>query len=152
MDTCLPFGLRSVPYIFNRLSQAIHWILTNNYGVQHLLHYLDNFLTAGPADSPVCSHNLNAMLSLCQNINTPVKISKIEGPSTSLTFLGIHLDTVTMEPSNTAERKDSLLEELHNLYPRHKCTKWQLLSLIGNSPFHSKCYRLAEFFCTDSWI
>ena len=77
VDTCLPFGLRSAPYLINRLSQAIHWILANNYGVQHLLRYLDDFLTVGPADSPVCYHNLNAMLSLCQNINAPVKTSKI---------------------------------------------------------------------------
>ena len=89
IDTCLPFGLRSASYLFNRLSQAIRWILTNNYGVKHLLHYLDDFLTAGPADSPVCSQNLNAMLTLCQNINAPVKTSKIEGPSTSITLLGI---------------------------------------------------------------
>ena len=64
VDTCLPFGLRSAPYLFNRLSEAIHWTLTNNYGVQHLLHYLDDFLTAGPVNSAICSQNLNAMLSL----------------------------------------------------------------------------------------
>ena len=170
VDACLPFGLRSAPYLFNRLSQAIHWILTNNYGDQHLLHYLDDFLTAGPADSPVCSHNLNAMLNLSQNINasvktskiegpsTPitflgsqninasVKTSKIEGPSTPITFLGIHLDTVTMEASITAERKDSLLQELHNLYPRHKCTKRQLLSLIGKLSFSCKVLPAGRIF------
>ena len=138
VDTCLPFGLRSAPYLFNRLSQMIHWILTNNYEVQHLLYYLDDFLTAGPADSPVCSRNLNAMLTLCQNINAPVKTSKIEGPSTSITFLGIHLNTVTMEASITAERKESLLEELRDLHQQHKCTKRQLLSLIGKLSFSCK--------------
>ena len=50
MDTCLPFGLRSAPYLFNGLSEAIHWILVNKYGVQHLLHYLDDFITAGLPD------------------------------------------------------------------------------------------------------
>ena len=54
IDTCLPLGLRSAPYLFDRLSRAIHWVLTNNYGVHHLVHYLDDFLTAGPADSAVC--------------------------------------------------------------------------------------------------
>ena len=43
IDTCLPFGLRSAPYIFNRLATAIHWILQNNYNVQFILHYLDDF-------------------------------------------------------------------------------------------------------------
>ena len=40
IDTCLPFGLRSAPYIFNRLATAIHWILQNNYNVQFILHYV----------------------------------------------------------------------------------------------------------------
>ena len=65
IDTCLPLGLRSAPYLFDRLSRAIHWILTNNYGVHHLVHCLDDSLTAGPADSPICVQNLNAMLSIC---------------------------------------------------------------------------------------
>ena len=146
MDTCLPFGLRSTPYLFNRLSEAIHWTLTNNYGVQHLLHYLDDFLMAGPANSTICSQNLNAMLTLCKKINSPIKSLKIEGPSTSLTFLGIHLDTVTMEASITAERKESLLQELHYLYSQHKCTKQQLLSLIGKLSFSCKVVSAGRIF------
>ena len=58
---------------------------------------------AGPAKSTICSQNLNAVLTLCEKISSPVKSLKIEGPSTSLTFLGIHLDTVTMEASIAAE-------------------------------------------------
>ena len=68
IDTCLPFGLRSAPFLFNRLADAIHWILQNNYEVHHLLHYLDDFLTAGPAYSNTCQHNLSAMRLLCQVI------------------------------------------------------------------------------------
>ena len=44
VGTCLPFSFRSAPYLFNHLSTALHWILEQNYGVDHLLHYLDNFL------------------------------------------------------------------------------------------------------------
>ena len=138
IDTCLPFGLRSAPYLFNRLSEAIQWILTNNYGVRHLLHYLDDFLTAGPPASSICNRNLNSMLSLCERINAPVKSSKIEGPSTAITFLGIHLDTVAMEASITPERKEALLLELNQLYWRRRCTKRELLSLIGKLSFACK--------------
>ena len=38
IDMCLPFSLRSAPYIFNRLATAIRWILQNNYNIQFLLH------------------------------------------------------------------------------------------------------------------
>jgi len=50
-----PVWVSSTPYLFNQLSQAIHWIVRNNYGVQHLLHYLDDFLTAGQANSIIYS-------------------------------------------------------------------------------------------------
>ena len=138
MDTCLPFGLRSAPYLFNRLSEAIHWILVHKYGVCHLLHYLDDFLTAGPPDSTICSNNLNSMLSLCERINAPIKLSKIEGPSTSITFLGIQLDTITMEASITPQCKYAILAELNQLYRRCGCKKRELLSLIGKLSFACK--------------
>ena len=73
-DTCLPFGLRSAPYLFNQLSIAIHWILQHSYGVHHLLHYLDDFFTAGPANSSQCSENLQSMFTLCSNINAPITV------------------------------------------------------------------------------
>ena len=69
IDICLPFGLRSGPYLFNQLSIAIHWILQHSYNVQHPLHYLDDFFTAGPAASPQCADNLQSMFTLCENIN-----------------------------------------------------------------------------------
>ena len=86
VDTCLPFGLRSAPYLFNQLSIAIHWILQHSYGIHHLLHYLDDSFTAGPANSSQCTENLQSMLTLCSNINAPTKSSKVEGPTTSLIF------------------------------------------------------------------
>ena len=52
IDTCLPFGLHSAPFLFNQLSVAIHWILQHKYSVCHLLHYLDDFFTAGLLSSP----------------------------------------------------------------------------------------------------
>ena len=138
IDTCLPFGLRSAPFLFNRLADAIHWILQNNYEVHHLLHYLDDFLTAGPAYSNTCHHNLSAMRSLCQAIGAPIKEEKVEGPTTRLTFLGIVLDTVSMEASISVERKTSLLTAIHSFLTFRKCTKRQLLSLIGKLSFACK--------------
>ena len=90
IDTCLPFGLCSAPFLFNQLSIAIHWILQHKYSVRHLL---DDFFTTGAPGTSECKENLDAMLSLCQKNNASVKLSKVEGPST---FPGIALDTATM--------------------------------------------------------
>ena len=118
IDTCLPFGLRSAPFLFNQLSVAIHWILQHKYSVCHLLHYLDDFFTAGAPDSSECQNNLEAMLSLCQKINAPVKLTKVEGPSTNITFLGIVINTVTMTASISSERKQELLSALQSMIER----------------------------------
>jgi len=92
------------------------------------------FFTAGSADTNVYYNNLTTMLFLCERINAPIKPSKVEGPSTSLTFLGIHLNTVTMEASITLEWKQALLFELLQLRYQCKFTKralnWEAFILL----------------------
>ncbi len=44
----LTFGCRSSPKIFDMLSEAICWILSNNYDVPYLVHLLDDFLIISP--------------------------------------------------------------------------------------------------------
>ena len=39
-DQVLPFGLRSAPYIFNQLSDALEWIAKTNYDLKHILHIM----------------------------------------------------------------------------------------------------------------
>ena len=34
--------------------------------------------TAGPADSDICEKNLHVMLTLCDKLNVPIKLSKVE--------------------------------------------------------------------------
>ena len=59
-DTVLPFGLRSAPYIFNQLSDAIQWIAKTNYDIRHILHILDDFFLIEPPP------RANCMTSLCK--------------------------------------------------------------------------------------
>ena len=96
IDTCLPFGLRSAPKLFNILADLLSCIL-ENMGVSPLLHYLDDFLTLGTPGTLTCSHNLQIIKGVCQHLGVPLALEKVEGPSGSLTFLGILLDTKNME-------------------------------------------------------
>ena len=146
VDTCLPFGLRSVPFLFNQLATSIHWILQHRCGVRHILHYLDDFFIAGSPNSTEYSNNINTMLSLCEHINAPVKSSKIEGPSTQLSFLGIVIDTELMKVSISDERRNDLLSAIQSFTTRHKCTKQQLLSLIGKLSFACKVIPAGRIF------
>ena len=42
VDTCLPFGLRSAPYLFDQFAMALHWILSSQHSIE-AIHYLDDF-------------------------------------------------------------------------------------------------------------
>ena len=107
IDTCLPFRLRLVPKLFNLLADLLAWILKHK-GVK-TLHYLDDFLLVGPPATNQCDKNLEEVKATCQWLGIPLAIEKVAGPATTLTFLGITLDTTKMEarlPTEKLEREE----------------------------------------------
>ena len=104
----------SAPFLFNMVADAIQWILKNHCHVQHSFHYLDDYFFAGPSNSQACGKSLSSMLSLCDTLNIPLKPEKMVGPTTSLTFLGVELDTTYMTARLTQDKLTALLSELHH--------------------------------------
>jgi len=78
VDTCLPFGLSTVPKLFNILADLLSWILDQK-GDHPLLHYLNDFLHVSPPKSSVCSSNLHIILEACSHLGIPFTTEKIEG-------------------------------------------------------------------------
>ena len=126
IDNCLPFGLRSAPKLFNILADLLSWI-TKQHGVSWSLHYLDDFITMGPASSLVCQQNLTTIQHTCRDLGIPLAEEKLEGPTTSLTFLGIVLDTSRMEIRLPADKLQHTQKELTHWLDR-KRGKFCLLS------------------------
>jgi len=58
-----------------------------------LLGFLDN----GTPSSLTCQHDLNTIIQICNHLGVPLALEKVKGPSTTLLFLGIVLDTIKME-------------------------------------------------------
>ena len=138
VDLCLPFGLRSSVNRFTQLSNTLSWILQNNYAVKHISHYLDDFFLAGPSSSDICKKNMQITKSLFDRLGVPLAPEKIVGPTTVLTYLGIVIDTELMELRLPDDKLQSLLVLLNNWQIKRKCTKRELLSLIGKLSFASK--------------
>ena len=81
------------PALFNHYAEALNWIIANNYGAQ-LLYYLDYFLLVGPPGKDTCPEAMSRVLLVCDRLlGIPVASEKLEGPTTTLTFLGIVLNT-----------------------------------------------------------
>ena len=75
----LPFGLRSVPKIFNTVADALEWILRHR-GVKNVYHYLDDFIVLGHPNSTECSQGLAILKHTCEELGLPLAVEKCEGP------------------------------------------------------------------------
>ena len=72
----------------------VEWILVNNYQIPDLLHYLDDFITASPPDSPQCALNLRTALRVCECLGLHLPVGKCMGHFPVMTVLGIQLDSL----------------------------------------------------------
>ncbi len=121
IDPMLPFGLRSAPKIFNAVADALNWHL-EQMGIPEVYHYLDDFI----------GHDYLATLEKeCQTLGVPLAAHKREGPSTSLTFLGIEIDTVAGQLRLPSEKLGRLTSTVAQWDTRKACPKQHFQSLIG---------------------
>ena len=145
LDTCLPFGLRSAPKLFNILADLLEW-MTSQRGVSVCLHYLDDFLTMGPPASPICQNNLDTLKKTCEDLGVPLAMEKVEGPATTLTFLGMEIDTDRMEIRLPEDKLQRIRQELITWLGKKKATKRQILSLVGLLQHVTKVVRCGKSF------
>ena len=164
IDKVLPFGLRSSPAIFNQLADALCWLLRTNYGLTTLEHYLDDFTGVAPPSSTIATSTAAVqkatLLTVFDNLGVPVATGadKNVGPTTSMTVLGIEVDSVAQVTRLSEEKFHALLTVLKTWSQRVVCTKRELLSLIGSLSFAAKVVppgrtfirRLIDLSCTTT--
>ncbi|KAL1939199.1 hypothetical protein VTO73DRAFT_10240 [Trametes versicolor] len=132
----LTFGLRSAPYIFNLFSEALHWIMDHHLPAS-IRHLLDDFLQIFSPTAPasLVQHALEWSLSLGSALGLRFQPSKIEGPTTSLEFLGITLDSLAMEARLPPDKLSYLMELLQSWNTRTSCREHELQVLTGYLQF-----------------
>ena len=95
------------------------------------LHYLDDFLLFGDPNSEQYERALRSALAHCNILGGPVAPQKTEGPSTTLTFLGLELDTMSLTVRLPSAKLDRLRREVQRWQGLKSCSMRELLSLIG---------------------
>ena len=110
----------------------VEWILLNTHNVSALLHYLDDFITAGPLDTNQCAENLATSIAVCRSLGLPLHPDKCIGPSTHLVLLGIELDSVAQVAHLPMDKLSALQTLLQSWQDRCWCTRPELESLIGH--------------------
>ena len=131
VDRALPFGLCSAPKIFTAFADFLAWVL-HQHGITHQLHYLDDFLFLGAPLSDQAARALETTCRVFHMLGVPISTHKTEGPATSLTLLGIIIDTHTFEFHLPPDKLTRLQNQLESWLQRKCCQKHELESLLGH--------------------
>ncbi len=91
-DTCMAMGCSSSCKTFEEFTTALQWIIEHTFGVKHSIHMIDDFLFIA-SNSSKCQDNPGIFQKVCHNLGVALAVDRPEGPSTTLVFLGIELNT-----------------------------------------------------------
>ena len=110
----------------------VEWILRTNCHIRFLFHYLDDFLTLAPANSSECATNVTIARSVFHQLGLPLHPGKCKGPSSTLVFLGIELDSVAQVARLPPHKFAATIDLLRASSTKRWCTRKELESLIGS--------------------
>lgn len=144
VDTRLPFGSRSSPYIFNTFADILAWILIHVFAISYVLHYLDDFFFADKCNK--LQPHMDTAVQAFQWLGVPLATEKLEGPLQQITYLGIEIDSLNFTIRLPADKLLALNSELNSWSNRRSCTKQELLSLIGKLSFAAKVIKPGRMF------
>jgi hypothetical protein len=141
----LPFGLRSACHLWERYATALEWITQTVFAVHDSTHYVDD-TCVGNATLPGCTQDLGRAKAAMDELGVPDAPEKTEGPTTSLVYLGIRIDTVEMSISLDRPRVLSILAIVEELQGRSTCSLRQLQSTLGTLQWAAQVVRHGRTF------
>ena len=77
----------------------------------------------GAPSSDKCSHHLSTITSLCGALGIPLAEDKLAEPTTELEYLGILLDSVTLEDCLPGDKLQDIKAALHQWIDHSECSK-----------------------------
>ena len=102
-----------------------------------LLHYLDDFILVTKDHSEAIIQK-NIVITTWDKLGVPMEPSKLEGPSQTLKFLGIKVNTVNLQLRLPEDKLCQLKKELASLILERTVSKRDLKSLVGLLQFATK--------------
>jgi hypothetical protein len=152
-ETCLSFGLRTAPFIFNLFAEALHWMLVSYLHWQDLVHYLDDFIyiKAAPDCSPeVFQADDEAYVALTDILGCPRNDAK-NARGTKVTVLGITIDTSTFEARLPVDKLRKAQLSTAKALLMGSLSSHQARSLSGFLTFCANVVRLGRVFMPHIW-
>ena len=111
---------------------------------------LDDFLFFGAPGTDEAASAQDRALSMFQDLGVPVAMHKTEGPTTSLMFLGIVIDTELLQLQLPEEKLGRVRELMRSWLPRRSCRRKEFESLLGHLSHAAVVIHLAGFIFVSS--
>ena len=106
----------------------------------------------GPPQLPTFTNNLTVVKDICSLLGIPLALEKIEGPSQNFTFLGITLDTNSMQARLPEGKLRRIQNQVATWLPRKKATKREILSLVGLLQHATKVFIPGRTFVSERTV
>ena len=138
-DKCLPFGSSISCALFQKITDAISFLVFRKT-LKKNVNYLDDFLFIAFLKW-CCDMQVQEFLNICQKINLPVALEKTMWGATTLTFLGLLLNStnqVVCIPRDKVIKALDMVTYLLNPNKR-KATVLQIQQLTGYLNFLCRC-------------
>ena len=137
-------GASSSCQLFERFSTAIEFMARSS-GINSISHYLDDFLLVN-SSKELCQLDLACFKELCLKLGVPLAADKTVGPSQTIEYLGLKLDTIS---TTVSLPQDKLLKAKSSIHEVLNCTRPQvslLMSLLGLLSFSCSVIRPGKVF------
>ena len=132
----MPFGASISCSHFQRFSDAISHIVAFKSGYQNV-NYLDDFFFVALLKL-LCNGQIKTFLEVCKKINFPVSMEKTFWGSTTITFLGLLIDTAKQIISVPIDKVNRALIMISKMLKKRKTTLRDLQRLTGFLNFLGK--------------
>ena len=133
-DRCLPMGCSISCALFEKFSTLLEFRVKFVTKSSSVTHYLDDFLFVGSSRSS-CSTLLNTFTTICEELGVPLAHEKTEGPSQTITFLGLEIDTLRQEIRVPEGKVQKICAQNQQTLSQAKISLLGIQSLVGSLNF-----------------
>lgn len=145
VDNRLCFGLKSGPGFFNLVSELVYEVLTKDCNLT-VINYLDDYITINDTLEE-CVNAQRVMVELLRFLGFSISYRKMTPPSTKTIYLGIEINSETMELSLPRDKLQKLRQLLAKYLGAASIKRKDLESLTGLLAHCSQVIRGGRTFC-----
>ena len=149
VETCLPFGLGTAPFLFNLFAEGLHWAIECRTHNAAVLHYLDDFLFVSPPLQDVTPLD-ELWRSLTDYLGIPRNDSK-DRQGQIVEVLGIEIDTLKLEARLSATKLEKAKEGTAKLLHSGFSSLSELQEVAGFLAFCARVTRYGPPFLASLW-